>query len=148
MRETLDAPRVEPESPADVFAYGTLAYPHMVRAVTGREFESEPATLPRYEAFLVEGRCYPAAVERRRSRLRGRLYRGVDEVALARLDRFEGSEYERRRVQVETDEGCRVECSAWMLVAHLQARVSATRWCPDTFEREHMREWLDACRGR
>jgi gamma-glutamylcyclotransferase (GGCT)/AIG2-like uncharacterized protein YtfP len=148
MRETSDAPPVEPQPPKNVFAYGTLVYPQLVEAVTGRGFESEPATLPRYEAYLVERLCYPAAVESRESRMRGRLYRRVDEVALARLDRFEGIEYERRRVRVETDDGNRIECFAWMPAARLRTRVSVTRWCPDQFAREQMREWLDACRGR
>ncbi len=73
--------------------------------------------------LLAEGR-YPVAVEAPAGcRVVGEVYR-VPASVLARLDRYEGGLYERRRVEVEMEEGGVVV--AWMYVS---ASLGPARRC-------------------
>lgn len=42
---------------------------------------------------------------------------GDDATLLARLDAYEGAEYRRDRVRVQTDDGCQYDCWIYVLVA-------------------------------
>ena len=61
-----------------VFVYGTLLFTGIVHGLTGRDFESEPATLVNYQRKLVSNRDYPAIVEAPGERVSGRLLLNVD----------------------------------------------------------------------
>lgn len=122
-----------------LFCYGTLAFPAVMRVVAGQLPEAEPACLPGYRCALLAGRPYPGIAPATDS-VRGLLYRNPGQLAMARLDRFEGREYQRRVLTVEQDGRQR---RAWVYVpdprcAHLGVRP----WDAAAFARQHLQAYL------
>ncbi len=132
---------------AHVFAYGTLLYPDVMEAVTGAQFASEEALLKGFARYQLRGRVYPGVVEAPGSATGGRLYRDVGALALELLDRFEGSLYERRAVQVTRADGTRVEAQAYVVPARHRFHLAPQPWDPARFEREHLTPYVAACRA-
>jgi len=88
------------------FAYGSLMWADiMARVCGGAALASEPAQLPGYRRHPVLGQDYPGLRPAEGGTVVGRLYRGVDAAQWARLDAFEGPEYERVPVQVLLPDG-------------------------------------------
>ncbi len=129
-----------------VFTYGTLAFAEVMEAVAGRAFASEPATLEGFVRLCVRGVVYPGVRARPGAAVDGVLYRGLDAAALARLDRFEGALYERRRLAVRLERGA--SCDAWVYVVPeaLAHRLADEPWDPERFRREHLPAYLAHCR--
>lgn len=124
-----------------VFVYGTLTVARVMRAVTGREFRLVPARLPGYACFRVRGAVYPGVVESAGDVTQGFVC-GVDAATLARLDRFEGHAYERRRVTVWVEpEGSR-EAWVWVIRPEYRSLLSDERWDRDRFVRHDLQAFL------
>jgi gamma-glutamylcyclotransferase (GGCT)/AIG2-like uncharacterized protein YtfP len=130
---------------AAVFAYGTLLFPAVMEAVTGRCFGTREAELAGYARRRLRRQIYPAAVASPGARVAGRLYEGVDAATLARLDRFEGDRYERRPVRVVPAEGGEVSAELYMLVAAQRGELLDEPWSPEEFERVHLVAYLRSC---
>lgn len=103
---------------ASLFVYGTLIHPHILaRVLSGslRTPSSEadvehqqyahllarPAILRRYEIRRVRGQEYPAIVQHEQAEapVRGIVVSGLTPAEIAHLDRFEGDEYVRVKVE-------------------------------------------------
>ncbi|MFG6469264.1 gamma-glutamylcyclotransferase family protein [Roseateles sp. BYS87W] len=124
-------------SPAHCFTYGSLMWADIMARVCGREFASEPASLAGHARHPVRGQDYPGLRPAEGSTVAGRLYRDVDAAAWARLDAFEGDDYERTPVTVTLASGEAV--SAW--VYRFKAEAAAAQllpgeWDVAAFERE------------
>ena len=130
-----------------VFTYGTLLFPEVMEAVAGRVFASVPATLAGFARVCVRGAVYPGAREQAGASIAGLLYRDLDAAALARLDRFEGELYERRRVRVARGGGASLDAEAYVVPARLIARLEPCAWDPKRFRREHLAAYLARCRA-
>jgi gamma-glutamylcyclotransferase (GGCT)/AIG2-like uncharacterized protein YtfP len=121
-----------------LFAYGTLVFPEVLSAVAGRPLAREPATLEGYLRRGVIGEIFPAIVEgAEHDRVAGVLYAGLDSREWARLDRFEGDLYVRRRVTV-----ARGDAFAYVLAARWRHRLAAQPWDPAAFARDHLAAFL------
>jgi len=131
-----------------VFCYGTLEWPEVLQAVTGRRFPSARAVLPGYARFLLREQVYPAVVERTGAETDGCVWLGVDAVALARLDAFEGEGqlYERRALRVRAESGAIV---AWTYVLHPRerGRLSDQPWDRALFAARHLASFLESSRS-
>jgi gamma-glutamylcyclotransferase (GGCT)/AIG2-like uncharacterized protein YtfP len=134
-------------SDARVFAYGTLEVGEIVEAILGRRLPGEPATLRGYARSMVRDTHHPGIEPHAGAATPGTLYTGVDDRALAALDRFEGALYERLAVEVETARGQRVEAFAWAVRTELRSVLSGEPWDRDRFVAEHLREWLAGLSG-
>jgi gamma-glutamylcyclotransferase (GGCT)/AIG2-like uncharacterized protein YtfP len=130
---------------AAVFAYGTLLFPAVMEAVTGRRFGTREAELAGYARRRLRRRIYPAAVASPGACVAGRLYEGVDAPTLARLDRFEGELYERRRVSVAPAEGGEVSAELYVLVAAHRGELLDDPWDPEEFASAHLGAYLRSC---
>jgi gamma-glutamylcyclotransferase (GGCT)/AIG2-like uncharacterized protein YtfP len=130
-----------------IFTYGTLAFPRVFQAVTGRTFVSDVAWLSGHERFCVRGESYPGVLETGRGAVRGRVYCDVDPETVAVLDRFEGSLYERRSVTVTLMDGraCAAEC--WVVPEESSHELERVPWDPVLFARRDLRAFLAACRA-
>jgi gamma-glutamylcyclotransferase (GGCT)/AIG2-like uncharacterized protein YtfP len=108
----------QPDMPDDggdaCFTYGSLMCADIMARVVGRALLGEPARLAGHSRHPVRGETYPGVVEDPRGWVDGRLYRGVDAAALARLDAFEGGLYARRPVPVNPVGGG--SCMAWCYI--------------------------------
>lgn len=118
------------------FTYGSLMWADIMARVCGREFASEPASLAGHARHPVHGQDYPGLRPAPGGIVPGRLYRDVDAQAWARLDAFEGAEYERVRVDVQL--ACGAAAPAWVyrFRAEFAARLLPGDWDAAAFERE------------
>jgi gamma-glutamylcyclotransferase (GGCT)/AIG2-like uncharacterized protein YtfP len=86
-----------------LFVYGTLQDPGICRVLLGRMPESAWAALDGYVRLAVRGEAYPAMVPKTAGRVEGLVLTGLSEAEMAALDVYEGDEYRRGEVDVETD---------------------------------------------
>ncbi len=100
----------------------------------------EHASLPGYRRVTLRRRNYPAIVAERSSSVEGCLTHDLGRRAGARLEAFEGEEFDRIRRAVTLADGTTVK--AWTFVASRQATPSATSWDLATWQRNHKREFL------
>jgi gamma-glutamylcyclotransferase (GGCT)/AIG2-like uncharacterized protein YtfP len=126
-----------------LFAYGTLRAPEVMAAVAGGVFEHVEARLEGYSAYRVLGEDFPALIPDPRGDTAGTLWRGLNGRALGRLDRFEGTLYQRSRVRVQTPDGRRL---AWTYVLRplYRGRLSAQLWDYGHFREGALRRYLKA----
>jgi len=116
----------------DLFVYGTLMVPEVMRRVCGHGRPGEPALLHDHRRRQVRGEVYPAIVPRVGEAVGGILYRGMTPVQLAALDAFEGRMYRREVVTVVV--GARVLAAAsYVLAPGLRHLLSDADWSLDEF---------------
>ena len=118
------------------FTYGSLMWADIMARVCGHEFASEPASLADHARHPVHGEDYPGLQAAPGGLVPGRLYRDVDEAAWARLDAFEGREYERVDVSVALADGAMLPAQAYRFRAAFVQRLLPGAWDVAAFERE------------
>jgi gamma-glutamylcyclotransferase (GGCT)/AIG2-like uncharacterized protein YtfP len=126
------------------FAYGTLSIPVVMAELTGRALEDVPASVAGYARRRMRGRAYPAAVPDPAGVIEGRLYHGLDAATLARIDRFEGRQYERKRVEALVG-GDRVPADLYVLREAYRATAVDEPWDREAFVRDHLTDFLRMC---
>jgi gamma-glutamylcyclotransferase (GGCT)/AIG2-like uncharacterized protein YtfP len=124
------------------FTYGSLMWADIMARVCGREFASEPAVLAGHRRHPVHGQDYPGLRPAAGHQVAGRLYLDVDAAAWARLDAFEGEEYERVEVQVRLADGRAVAAQVYRFRAAFAQRLLPGDWDADAFEREGRQRFL------
>ncbi len=120
-----------------LFTYGTLMYPELMAALCGRELQWRPATLLGYRRRALRGAAYPVVVSAPSERVEGRLYEGLCSAEIRRLDRYEGQEYRRESVELETDAGP-VYAWCYLLKPAQRQRVLPYDWDVEAFARRHL----------
>lgn len=95
--------------PDKLFAYGTLQFEPVFRAIAGVSRPARTATLKGYVRYRVRGADYPAIVPAESGEVEGILYTGIGRELLQRIDGFEGSLYRRAVVRVQDEQGRNVE---------------------------------------
>lgn len=104
--------------------------------VCGREFASEPASLADHQRHPVRGQDYPGLRPAPGGLVQGRLYLDVTQDAWARLDAFEGVEYERADIVVTPGDGGTLPAQVYRFRAEFADRLLAGDWDADAFGRE------------
>jgi gamma-glutamylcyclotransferase (GGCT)/AIG2-like uncharacterized protein YtfP len=118
--------------PIDLFVYGTLMVPDIMREAGGHEGPSEPACLSGYRRGRIDGETYPGIVSTPGDCVEGMLYRGLTEAVIMRLDRFEGEFYARLPVRLSTDAGI-MTAQAYVIRPLFEHIVTAEPWSLDRF---------------
>lgn len=122
-----------------LFAYGTLLFPEILRAVTGRTTTSSPATLDGFVRRRLIGEIFPAIVEGAdRDRVDGVVYSRLDGRDWQRLDVFEGDLYERRSVTVRWGPSRIRSAFTYVLRDDWRHRLGVEPWDPEAFARDHL----------
>jgi len=116
-----------------VFAYGTLMHADILRAACGAVPASLPARLDGYRRHPVAGEDYPGIRPDAGAHVDGTLYLDVTPAQLADLDRFEGSQYERRTVTVTVADGRRFAAETYVFAEHCHHLLEAGDWSYDAF---------------
>ena len=124
-----------------LFTYGTLMAPAVMRAVSGRLFASQPASLDGHIRRSLRGAVYPGIIPGPGS-VTGVLYRGLDPHALTRCDQFEGNQYVRRSVHVTAASGDRVCALCYILAPAARHLMTDADWDFDQFMRLHLARYL------
>ncbi|QUC22396.1 uncharacterized protein UV8b_06637 [Ustilaginoidea virens] len=139
------------------FVYGTLMAAEVFFSVCYGDKHPPLAiqNLHTFTAAILEDYCrhrvrfadYPAAVPEKGHNIRGIRITGLTDANLEKLDYFEGSEYERRKVKVrllEKDGDTEVvgdEMSASVYVFLKAEALEKREWDFDEFRREKMNSW-------
>lgn len=118
------------------FTYGSLMWADIMARVCGCEFAGEPATLADHSRHPVQGEDYPGLRPAPGGLVPGRLYRDVDAATWARLDAFEGAEYERVDVVVQLADGSMLPAQVYRFRDTFSPRLLPGDWDVAAFERE------------
>lgn len=127
---------------AHCFTYGSLMWADIMARVCGRDFASEPASLADHARHPVRGQDYPGLRPAPGGVVPGRLYRDVDAAAWARLDAFEGEEYERADVLVALADGRTLPAQVYRFRGDFAGRLLPGAWDVAAFEREGRERFL------
>jgi gamma-glutamylcyclotransferase (GGCT)/AIG2-like uncharacterized protein YtfP len=127
-----------------LFCYGTLGFPQVLRAVTGGDYPRQYAVLKGYARYRVLGEAFPGIVAQARAEVRGVLYHGIDETALHLIDVYENECYVRRLLNVEPAPGERARAWVYVVPPALRNRLARRDWDPESFARRHLPAWLRA----
>jgi gamma-glutamylcyclotransferase (GGCT)/AIG2-like uncharacterized protein YtfP len=131
----------------NIFTYGSLMFPSVMRAVTGREFPSRKARVENYVRFKVKGESYPGLTPSEGSVTGGVVYLDVDALSVRRLDDFEGEMYERMEVRADALDGESITANTYVIRAQYRDRLSSAEWDPARFEADDLREFMAGYRG-
>jgi len=88
----------------NLFVYGTLQYPEILKKITGKSFVSKPAILYNFNRHKVQNAEYPAIVSKHGAKTYGLVLENVDDESLKAIDIYEGEEYEKSLVSVFTED--------------------------------------------
>ena len=131
----------------NIFTYGSLMFPSVMKAVTGLEFPAKRARVKNYARLKVRGESYPGLTPSEGAVTEGVLYLDVDELSVKRLDAFEGEFYERGEVAAGTLDGESLTAHAYLIKARYRDRLSSAPWDPEHFEKADLREFMASYRG-
>lgn len=101
-----------------------------------------PARLHGFARYAVQGELYPGIVEQPHATVDGVLYIDVPVADLARLDAFEGCQYRRRTLRVQTLGEVGQWLSAEAFVYDDPVQLTGRAWSPMRFERDTIDEFL------
>jgi len=130
-----------------LFIYGTLLVEKVRLRVLGRSCDCVPAILEGYRRCALSERSYPGLVSDAEVSVDGLLCYGLTEVELATLDRFEGDEYDRAKVTVETVKGTE-RAQTYLLSEKGMELLTVRGWDPEDFRKKDLdlflrEEWRD-----
>ncbi len=133
------------ESTRAVFTYGSLMFPSVWSAVVRGSYPGRRAVLQGFRRYAVRGETYPAAVRDPDARIAGQLYAGVDADDLARLDAFEGNEYQRitvpvRLIAADGRQGEEIEAELYLFLP--ADRIDPRDWDPDRFRTDALSTFI------
>ncbi|MEQ8231122.1 MAG: gamma-glutamylcyclotransferase family protein [Gammaproteobacteria bacterium] len=135
-----------PGAERTLFAYGTLMFAPVLRAVTGLERETCPARLDGYARYAVRGQPWPALVEETGAHTEGCLVLSLPARAWPLLDAFEGDFYTRIAVTVRCADGTTCAAQTYLARPAARTRLSPRPWSPVEFRRRHLARYLAAWR--
>jgi gamma-glutamylcyclotransferase (GGCT)/AIG2-like uncharacterized protein YtfP len=131
----------------NIFTYGSLMFPSVMKAVTGREFPARKAKVKNYVRFKVKGESYPGLTPLKGAVTEGVLYIGVDVLSVRRLDDFEGELYERSELSADALDGESLIAHAYVIKAQHRDRLSSAPWDPVHFEKVDLLRFMASYRG-
>lgn len=124
-----------------IFFYGTLMCPDVYQAVTGRELIAQKASLKNYRIYSLKNRVYPGIVPFDGAKVCG-LMTKVDLETIARLDQFEGGEYDRTLVEVDDSQRYHMQAWVYVLKQSYYSIKEKEGWDYQNFLRVHLRNYL------
>jgi gamma-glutamylcyclotransferase (GGCT)/AIG2-like uncharacterized protein YtfP len=125
-----------------LFCYGTLQSPLVMKAVTGQAFSGKEAILNNWARFRVRDSEYPGIIPQEGSVVSGKLYWGLDEKAMEKLDAFEGDKYERVVVQVTMADGSFEEAYVYAIREDCRKLLSNDPWDFDRFLQNGLEKFI------
>ena len=111
-----------------LFTYGTLEIPQVVQIITGQVLTGTPARLEGYARYQLKNHAYPGIIQEAGASIAGTLYLDLDDVLMARIDEYEDTCYEKRRLQVITENGMTLDALAYVVPEESRELLSANAW--------------------
>jgi len=125
-----------------LFVYGTLQSPLVMKVVTGQAYEGKEAILHHWARYRVRGSEYPGITPQADAVVSGKLYWGLEEQALEKLDGFEGDKYERVTVQVTMADGTVEEADVYAIRDDCRKMLSDDPWDFDRFLQNGLEKFI------
>ncbi|XP_010526283.1 PREDICTED: protein AIG2 A [Tarenaya hassleriana] len=135
------------EAKHNLFVYGGLQEPDVVRLLLNRAPDSVSALLPGFHRFRLKGRVYPAVLPSENGKIPGKVLKGLTDDELKMLDLFEDVEYDRKTVEVvltDTSEKMQVETYVW---GNKDDPDLYGEWDFEEWKRLHMGRFLTATKN-
>lgn len=118
---------------ADLFTYGTLMDADIMASVCGHRGQTIAAHLKHYQCKQVKNEAYPAIIAKPMKKTKGLLYRNIPDIAITKLDAFEGDQYRREIVTVHLANGKRQPAYCYVWLNEYRALISTKDWSFDAF---------------
>lgn len=112
----------------NLFTYGTLMCGEIMEAVCGCELAGVAARLDGHARRAILAEAYPAMVAKAGECVSGVLYQGLPARIWPLLDRYEGNEYYRERVEVQVGNGATRPAWAYLFRDEFRARIGDEPW--------------------
>lgn len=116
-----------------LFTYGTLMDAGIMEGVSGDVYRSEKAILHGFLRRTVQDEVFPAIIKKDGCSVEGVIYFDVSKESFARLDVFEGSLYQRKKVMVIADDGREVAVSTYVIAPDCVNLLSSADWSYEDF---------------
>ena len=121
-----------------LFAYGTLMFAPVIKAVIGRVPECCPAAINGYRRLEVVGELFPGLMRASSdAKVEGILYSSISELEWERLTAFEDDFYELEQVSVLCPEGKRLALAYVVPPSH-RSILSEKPWNADFFREQYL----------
>lgn len=125
-----------------IFTYGSLMFEQIWSEVVRGDYQSYPGTVSGFVRMSIRHEHYPAMLPGPvNATVEGVLYLDIDSEDLTRLDQFEGSIYDRRDVQVMTDNNI-YAAQTYVIKDSYRNLVSDREWDPEKFEDDGIHQFL------
>lgn len=129
-----------------LFTYGTLVFPAIMEALTGRHFQSQSVICPSYRRARLVDRVYPGMIAGDSADTTpGILYFHLDPKSVQILDQYEDDFYERRSVRVQSGSGQTYEAHAYVIPESQKHLMTDQPWSPDEFAAVSYHQYLANC---
>jgi len=132
---------------AHLFAYGSLMWVDILAKVCGPEaapsHPPQPARLADHARRPVRGQDYPGLIPHVGGEVSGCVYLDLPEAAWARLDTFEGPEYQRGEVLVSGPDGAPLRAFAYLFKGDHSHLLEEGEWDEGRFEREGKARFIE-----
>ncbi len=131
----------------NLFVYGTLMFPEVVKALTDKEFLAKEASLKRYSRYRANGPegldPYPAIIEEKNGIVNGKILFDVDPRSLKIFDFFEMFEDHRyRKIKVVVDvDGKQTEAFVYVWTEE-NRKYLTDLWDPERFRKDGLKNFL------
>ncbi len=125
----------------NLFVYGTLQFPAILKKITGRTFSIKPAVLNDFMRRAIKGCDYPAIISSTGKQINGLLIENVDDNSLNAIDYFEGDEYEKTMVKVIVN-GNEIQALTYVWTAD-KNKLEDHDWDKDQFEKNFLNLYIE-----
>jgi gamma-glutamylcyclotransferase (GGCT)/AIG2-like uncharacterized protein YtfP len=120
-----------------LFAYGTLMFPAVIKSVIGRIPENRPAVIKGYRRLEVAGELFPGLIRENDESVEGVVYANIGSDEWERLTAFEDDFYELQEVTVDCL-GTNTGALAYVVPTSRKSVLSDKVWSPDFFRENHL----------
>lgn len=125
----------------NLFVYGTLQFPGIIKKLTGKSFSASPAILENFKRYCVKYADYPAIVASPGSKTHGHLLEDVDDFSFTKIVLFEGEEYDRIVVPVWVNQR---KFAAYVFVWNAETGLLEEKdWDMPQFEENSLDRYID-----
>lgn len=128
----------------NLFAYGTLMFPEVWDRVVGGRYRQAAATVRGVRVYRAAGKLYPVMMAGAAEDVaRGIVIYDLSAEALAALDEYEASFYERVEVTAVLADGSgEVSAQTYLLPASHRQLASGESWDAEAFQRNAMEDYF------
>lgn len=130
----------------NLFTYGSLSIPRVMKALTGKIFKTINAVAYDYACFLLKDKPYPGMIYSKNDATKGLLYVGVDELSLRIISSFEDDIYERREIKVISNNGEVFQAVAYVVPVANCGHVTRIRWNKRIFVEKFLKKYMSIVR--